>query len=325
MKQFNNILFIYDSASDNSACLEHAVSLAENNQARLTVLEVIEDLPYSMGKVSDIVSLETLQKALLEECEEKLKKLLESIQKDIKVRTKVRTGIIFLEIIREVIEEKRDLVIKSTQDGSQLEIISGSNNMHLLRKCPCPVWLMKPNNEKLPQRILAAVDCEEKNDIHTNKRLNQKILEMSASLAGSGLCELHVVHVWQVYGESSLRNGFARLPEKELNDYIDEVRQEHHEWLKQLMDDLTRKIGKDAFDFVKPRIHLLKGNPQNEILRLADELEIELVVMGTVARTGIPGFFMGNTAESILNRIDQSVLAFKPEGFVTPVTAGREI
>jgi nucleotide-binding universal stress UspA family protein len=42
--------------------------------------------------------------------------------------------------------------------------------------------------------------------------------------------------------------------------------------------------------------------------------------MGTVARTGIRGFFMGNTAETILEQIDCSVLAIKPQEFVTPVT-----
>jgi nucleotide-binding universal stress UspA family protein len=42
--------------------------------------------------------------------------------------------------------------------------------------------------------------------------------------------------------------------------------------------------------------------------------------MGTVARIGIPGFIMGNTAETILNHIDCSVLAVKPPGFATPVT-----
>jgi universal stress protein E len=44
------------------------------------------------------------------------------------------------------------------------------------------------------------------------------------------------------------------------------------------------------------------------------------VVMGTVARTGVPGFIMGNTAETILSQIDCSVLAIKPPGFTTPVT-----
>jgi nucleotide-binding universal stress UspA family protein len=42
--------------------------------------------------------------------------------------------------------------------------------------------------------------------------------------------------------------------------------------------------------------------------------------MGTVARTGISGFFMGNTAETILNQLNCSVLAVKPHGFVTPVS-----
>ena len=47
--------------------------------------------------------------------------------------------------------------------------------------------------------------------------------------------------------------------------------------------------------------------------------DIDLIVMGTIARTGIPGLFIGNTAESILQRVDCSVLAVKPDGFVSPV------
>jgi nucleotide-binding universal stress UspA family protein len=53
---------------------------------------------------------------------------------------------------------------------------------------------------------------------------------------------------------------------------------------------------------------------------LAQQLEVDLVVMGTVARTGIPGLIMGNTAEAILEQLDCSVLAIKPPGFVTPVS-----
>jgi universal stress protein E len=53
---------------------------------------------------------------------------------------------------------------------------------------------------------------------------------------------------------------------------------------------------------------------------LAEELRAELIVMGTVRHTGIEGMLIGSTAETILHRIDCSVLAVKPEGFVTPVT-----
>ena len=41
--------------------------------------------------------------------------------------------------------------------------------------------------------------------------------------------------------------------------------------------------------------------------------------MDTVARTGIAGFIVGNTAESILRNVDCSVLTVKPEGFVSPI------
>jgi nucleotide-binding universal stress UspA family protein len=42
--------------------------------------------------------------------------------------------------------------------------------------------------------------------------------------------------------------------------------------------------------------------------------------MGTVARTGIDGLFMGNTAESIIGQLDCSILTVKPPGFTSPVT-----
>ena len=64
----------------------------------------------------------------------------------------------------------------------------------------------------------------------------------------------------------------------------------------------------------------MKGDPRRDIPAFAKEIKADLVVMGTVARTGLSGFFMGNTAETILNQLDCSVLAIKPPGFVTPVT-----
>ena len=48
---------------------------------------------------------------------------------------------------------------------------------------------------------------------------------------------------------------------------------------------------------------------------------IDILVMGTVARTGIPGFIMGNTAENLIQELKCSLLATKPNGFVSPITA----
>ncbi|PSJ15709.1 universal stress protein, partial [Nitrosomonas supralitoralis] len=79
------------------------------------------------------------------------------------------------------------------------------------------------------------------------------------------------------------------------------------------------KSGRNALEYLKPQTHLLKGSPREVIPALSKEIKTDLVVMGTVARTGISGFFMGNTAETILNQLDCLVLAVKPIGFKTPV------
>ena len=83
---------------------------------------------------------------------------------------------------------------------------------------------------------------------------------------------------------------------------------------------MTSNLGNNTLDYVKPLTHLVKGSARREIPAFARQIEADLVVMGTVARTGVPGFIIGNTAETILNQIDCSVLAIKPPGFQTPVS-----
>ena len=89
--------------------------------------------------------------------------------------------------------------------------------MHLLRKCPCPVWLVKPKAPKTYQRILVAVDVDDgylPKELETRHRLNVQILETAASLAISESAELHVVHAWEAVGESAMRHGaFMSQPE----------------------------------------------------------------------------------------------------------------
>ena len=50
-----------------------------------------------------------------------------------------------------------------------------------------------------------------------------------------------------------------------------------------------------------------------------EESSADLLVMGTIARSGIPGLLVGNTAERLMPSVTCSVIAVKPEGFVCPV------
>ena len=66
-------------------------------------------------------------------------------------------------------------------------------------------------------------------------------------------------------------------------------------------------------------MHLIKGEAGRVIPEVAAKNEADLIVMGTLSRSGVAGFFIGNSAEKIIHNVDCSVLTVKPDGFVTPV------
>ena len=323
MKRFKNILFVTDSRLTGGDALERAVSLAENNQASLTIIDVAERITAGIGMPNGGPISSALQAATVSEHSQGLETLVDPYRKRIEIQTMALTGVPFLEIIREVLRNGHDLVIKMPETRDWLDRLFDSDDMHLLRKCPCPVWIIKPGAPKTYRRILAAVDVHDAYppaEQETRFALNHQILEMANSLALSDFAELHIVHAWHAIGESAMRGALMHTPEDKIIAYVEEVRQQHAASLDGLMRDVTGKLGQDALDYLKPQTHLLKGWARKEIPALAKRIEADLVVMGTVARTGVPGFIMGNTAETILEQIDCSVLAIKPPGFVTPVT-----
>jgi len=323
MQRFKDILCVATPGPIDRVALERAVALADNNQARLTVVEVIDELPRNTKLIAHVQSLEELQAKIVAGHRKGLEKLVAPWSRKIEIQTNVLIGIPFLKIIRKILRNGHDLVIKTAESGGLLDRVFGSDDMHLLRKCPCPVWLVKPESPKAFHKILAAVDVDDyylPEELNTRHQLNLQILEMASSLALSEFAELHVIHAWDVIGENTLRGAFVDMSDDKIIAYIEKVRQQYKQNLNVLMDELIGKLGQNAVEYPKPQTHLLKGSPRKKIPVFAKEIEADLVVMGTVARTGISGFFMGNTAETILNQLNCSVLAVKPQGFETPVT-----
>jgi universal stress protein E len=248
---------------------------------------------------------------------------VEPYRNRIDIKTKILNGVHFLEIIREVLRNNRDLVIKIPESRDWLRHLFGSDDMHLLRKCPCPVWLIKPEVSKTFRRILAAVDGEDsypEAELKTRNMINRQIIEMASSLAISEFAELHIVTVWDAVGESFMRRAFSDMSEVKIVNYIDRARMQHKKNMETLFDEVCNTVSKDAMNYLKPQMHLVKSWARKEIPELTKHIEIDLIIMGTVVRTGIPGFIIGNTAETILNQINCSVLAIKPPGFITPIT-----
>ncbi len=325
MQRFKHILCVLERDEASRLAFDRARALAQSNQAKLTVIEVIPPVPVEFRLPGgDSISGE-LQTALLRAYQARLQALIEPWRKTLDIQYKILLGTSFIEVIREVLRHGHDLVIKCPESPAWLDRLFAGDDMHLLRKCPCPVWLVKPQAPATYKRIVAAVDVNEfypAEEMAVRQRLNFQILEMGLSLALSESAELHIVHAWEAMAE--LVEGLAFAPKmaaEKLRANVEQERRRQQHLLDELVHAVRRKrpVAGAALDYLKPAMHLVRGSARKEVPALADELDADCLVMGTVARTGIRGFIMGNTAETILEQIDCSVLAIKPEGFVTPV------
>lgn len=304
MQRFKNILYFADGTKQPCHALRRAVALAETNNARLTVIDVIEEYPpdRELEKRLGVKIERLLQDTRLAELEE----LIEPFQKpDQLIYIRVLTGIPFVEVIRAVMQNKHDLVIKASRppDG-MAERILGSTDLHLLRKCPCPVWIDRPDQPRPYQRILAAVD--------PGRAIGQArlVLDLATSLARSEKATVEVLHAWRLEGESLLRSGRAGISRQEVDQLVAREREKHRAALDQLLEPY-------GWASEQPNVHLVNGPATPSILSAATN--VDLIVMGTIGRTGMPGLFIGNTAENVMQNARASILAVKPDGFVSPL------
>jgi nucleotide-binding universal stress UspA family protein len=319
MKRFSNILLSVESDTDHSAALQRAIALAKNNQAALTICTVVDAIPPEMAMSITMITPGELRDIAVAEERDRLEAMVSSIASDdATIGTKVLVGRAPIEIIRQVISKGHDLVIKSADTTSRSHNrLFGSTDMKLMRKCPCPVWIVKGTERQQYRRILAAVDQDPEGSV--DDALNRQILEMSTSLALAEFSELHIVHAWSLFGERYLRSPHTDTTDAALDAMLSEESDKRQRWLEKLVKSYGTGGDKDAVDYVSPKLYVVKGDAQHIVPTTARELDVDLIVMGTVARTGIAGLFMGNTAETILNHIDCSVLTVKPPEFVSPV------
>jgi universal stress protein E len=298
MRRFKNILVVYDDAVGGDDVFGQGTALARANSAHLTIVKVHRDKYASENQINETLKL--LQRIAAGLGHEGLAD----------VTTRVLVGVPFLEIIRQVLRENHDLVIAGAEGGSVLkDVFFGSTATHLMRKCPCPVWIVKPGQPTPYLQILAAVDPWP--DKSSDNKLNIKIMDLASSLALAHGAYLHVMHAWDA--EGNVRETVqSELPVARRRALLSKCENEHREAVHALLADIPMSQ-------IRHQIHLPQGLPERAIINLVEERNIDLILMGTVNNGLIPGFFIGSAAEAVLNSVRCSVLTIKPDEFISPV------
>ncbi len=305
MRQFKNILIVVNDGAQPEAtqALVQGASLAEKSNARLTLMDVIASPEGNFREYKGIAKPEEILEMMVKQRKKELEDMANRVATGLEIEVVVVAGRDFIEIIRQVIFNKQDLLIKVANDYTGN---FDSSDFHLMRKCPQPVWLLKVEKRHRSGRVLATIDLalESHNE---GREMNFRILELACSLARHEDKEVHALSCWSLYGENTLRNsGFLRVSDEQ----IAKTMQQEEQANKKLQSALLSQFSSDDV-----KGHLIKGHPVDHIPAFTEENEIDVVVMGTVARTGIPGLLIGNTSETILHLIDSSVITLKPKGF----------
>ncbi len=261
----------------------------QQSGAKLTVMAVVEE--------------EEVDEETLEFARHRLREAVAS-RLDGDVEVVVAQGVAYVEIIRQVLRGSHDLVVVGARKSSLVHrTLVGSVSVHVLRKCPCPVWVAPRRAEDGPRVVLSAVA------LHT---LTPRVLELSASVVKLRGGRWHVFHCPEYPLEGGMRLRGASVAETE--EYEAGERKKAWDALHELCDPLEKETG------VKPKLWMAEGLPSEQIGLAVRELGADLLVLGTIGRTGLPGRLIGNTAERVLASVECSVLAVKPDDFETPVT-----
>lgn len=302
MNEFRRVLVDVDATAPRHPALDHACDLAARVGARVTLVDVMPDLP--RGAANVIVARHERQ---LEEARLAALRALAATRSDVEITPLVLRGKPAAAIVQEVMRAGYDLVVRAHARDLKPGRLYGPVDMQLLRLCPCPVWLIAPETPRTLGHVLAAVEIRP--DEPETEALSHRILEAALTMAEAHGARVTLLQVWSLYGEDVLTSW---VPANEVKAALESVRAETEAGLNRL----TRSFGTRA---ASVRVEAVNGIPRITIPHYATTNGVDLVVMGTVGRTGLAGLIMGNTAESVLRELRGSVLAVKPEGFVTPL------
>jgi len=288
---YENILVAIDFSTYANSALKQAVWLARKSGGKLRLIYAAPD----SKRFSQIAS------EIRHESEMKMHQLLIDLHADdLEVEVITRIGEPFVEIIHAVQNKGYGLVLAGTRGHTKWEeFFVGATAKRLIRKCPASVWIVKAEHSDPPKVILAATDFSE---------VSRKAVQEGLWIADRTGADFHLLHV--IDSGDVPPDVISRIPRG--SSLEQEIREESQRRLDQFVESLKTNR-------VRVQSHLIYGTPWKEIQRLVQQLNVDLIAIGTVGRNGIEGLLLGNTAEKLLDHCDCSVLTVKPDGFVSPI------
>lgn len=306
MKPVTKILCVIDPIADVQTARDRAALLARAFNAELRLY-----VSYYNAYLPDVtIRTSTAAPSLSREAIEVLQRNIDEMAVELRGQGLAVTthaewrASLYDSIIEEVVSFGANLVVKDTHYHTAISRAMFTNtDWNLIRKCPVPLWLVKPGvcyEEEPP--LLACVDPLLEHDKPTS--LDDEILTAGAMLSdvlGGPLYAFHAFNpLVEIGNTAKWAVKPARLPVEALSE---QMRKEH----SKAFFDLTERHGIDA-----PYRVLKSGSVATMLPSTITELGASLAIMGAVTRRKFRHMLIGSTAEKVMDHIACDLLVVKP-------------
>ena len=308
MSRYQNILVAIDAQQDDQPALRRAVYLNQRIGGKIKAFLPIYDFSYEMTTLLSPDERSNMRKGVISQRTEWIRQQAQAyIEAGVEIEIKVVWhNRPYEAIIQEILAHQHDLVLKMAHQHDRLEaVIFTPTDWHLLRKCPCPVLMVKDQAWPEGGKAVVAVNLASEEPHHDE--LNQKLIRETTLLAEMvNHTEVHLVGAYPI----TPINIAIELPDFDPSVYNDAIRGQHLVAMKAL---------RQKFSISEEFTHVAKGLPEEVIPDIASHLDAGIVVLGTIGRTGLSAAFLGNTAEQVIDHLRCDLLAIKPDDFKSPI------
>jgi len=282
----SNLFVIIDPTQEKQPALVRAIDIAQQMDGHLHIFccDYVNAEDLDKFKSRSDAKKQTIKKA---------KELVESLVAPLRKQgLSLSTEVIwnkgwYQAAVHASAREGADLIIKSSfSHKGRNHPLHERSDFYLIRNSTCPVLMTKSGVSHRVDKVVAAIAIEKGGKEHSG--LNNRIVSQAKKMARSAGAQLHLVAV---------------LPKQLDLEKLLELHIEKDKGLRTEQELIAERFG------VEPGVvHVLQGAADKVIVKLAKELDVQALILGTRARKGLKGALLGNTAEKILDRLEIDVL-----------------
>jgi len=311
MQKISKILCVIDLDVVEQPAMKRGAWLAKHLDAELELLICYYNEYLSDSRLGNYPSLENAQEDILGGLKRRLELLAEPLRESGLVVNTTSTWDhpLYEGIVRHAIACDADIVFKDTHHHSAVSrALLTNTDWNLIRICPVPLWLVKPQDISDKPTFVAAIDPLHEHD--KPAALDDEILVITKALADASDAEVHAFHAYDPRIAVATATANAYIP---VSLPFDEIEKQMHEQHEKRFNEVVNFHGIDA-----KRSHLVAGVTHAELPEFSKSVGADLVVMGAVSRNRWKRLFIGATAERTLEHLPCDLLIVKPDWFQTP-------